>query len=506
MKNKTIYLMLLGGLVACNSGVPGDPAPTGDETAAKKAYPSEHGFGGKIISGVDDFLAQLEKLVTTQEELDALNDLGELASDDSTASRDEPLEAMELEDLVQAAGDLESEIAEDFAEMRAAEMAQIEGSTLEEALGKVAQAMETTGETTGDPGKETPAADGSATVAGKDEPTPGNSPTTAGGGSGGEQSSAQETQGDRSSDQSKPGGNAEAGGSPASSTVGDLQRYRGQMKEMGREATAHWTKAINMAHQASLLGGRGEDGQSAEAFQTGKSPGAKGTGGGRGGGVGGEDSGSKTSNQASDGTATAFKASTAGGSGLKGLKTKIPSELIKAKALPGRRFRQESQRQGWLFIDTWYVIGPWENRGRLAYEVTHPPEVEIDLDASYQDGKLIDPKGSERYPLRWTFVQSDIMRITPPNERGHSTYYAYTEVYFDEPARMLVAIATDDAARMWVNDQLVWEDQGLSGWHLNEGFRVIDFKQGFNKFLVRIENSPVLCEFSVLLCPPDQVK
>ena len=70
---------------------------------------------------------------------------------------------------------------------------------------------------------------------------------------------------------------------------------------------------------------------------------------------------------------------------------------------------------------------------------------------------------------------------------------------------MLVAIATDDAARMWVNDKLVWEDQGQSAWNLDEGFRVIDFKQGFNKILARIENSPTLCEFSVLLCPPDQV-
>jgi hypothetical protein len=102
-------------------------------------------------------------------------------------------------------------------------------------------------------------------------------------------------------------------------------------------------------------------------------------------------------------------------------------------------------------------------------------------------------------------VQSDIMRITPPNEQGHSTYYAFTEVYFDEPSRMLLAIATDDAARMWVNDELVWEDQGQSAWNLDEGFRVVDFKQGFNKFLIRIENSPTLCEYSVLLCPPEQV-
>jgi putative lipoprotein len=34
MKNKVIWLVLLSGLVACNSGVSGDPTPKGDETSA----------------------------------------------------------------------------------------------------------------------------------------------------------------------------------------------------------------------------------------------------------------------------------------------------------------------------------------------------------------------------------------------------------------------------------------------------------------------------------------
>jgi hypothetical protein len=98
------------------------------------------------------------------------------------------------------------------------------------------------------------------------------------------------------------------------------------------------------------------------------------------------------------------------------------------------------------------------------------------------------------------------MRLVPPEEEGNSTYYAFTEIYFEEATEMLLAIASDDAARMWVNDRLIWEDHGQSGWNLNEGFQRVAFKQGFNKFLVRIENGPVLCEFSVLLCPPDQVE
>jgi hypothetical protein len=103
--------------------------------------------------------------------------------------------------------------------------------------------------------------------------------------------------------------------------------------------------------------------------------------------------------------------------------------------------------------------------------------------------------------LKWKFVQSNQMKIKMPDEQSNSTYYCSTEVYFEEATEMLVAIASDDAARLWVNEKLVWEDRGWSAWDLSEGFRSILFKKGFNDVLVRLENFPVLCEFSVLLCP-----
>ncbi|MDA3963822.1 MAG: hypothetical protein PF961_23785 [Planctomycetota bacterium] len=31
---------------------------------------------------------------------------------------------------------------------------------------------------------------------------------------------------------------------------------------------------------------------------------------------------------------------------------------------------------------------------------------------------------------------------------------------------MLLAIASDDAAKVWINDTLAWQDTGLSAWRL----------------------------------------
>jgi hypothetical protein len=83
------------------------------------------------------------------------------------------------------------------------------------------------------------------------------------------------------------------------------------------------------------------------------------------------------------------------------------------------------------------------------------------------------------------------------------THDASTEVSFEEEADMLLAIAGNDAAKVWINGTLAWQDTGLSAWRLDEGFRKVSFKRGFNTVLVRIEQGPGVCHWSVLLCPTD---
>ena len=184
----------------------------------------------------------------------------------------------------------------------------------------------------------------------------------------------------------------------------------------------------------------------------------------------------------------------------------LDDRKIMAKALPGRRFTEKSLRSGWLYLDTWYLIGPWENRSNVNFEDKHQPEQEIDFDAVYEDGKFADrPEHSKRL-LKWEFYQSDSVRCQPPEVYGASTYYAYTEVWFEEDRDMLIAVASDDAASVWLNDKIIWQDRGQSAWQLGEGYRRVHFRKGYNDLLVRIENGPSHCVWSVLLCPPEIMK
>jgi hypothetical protein len=183
----------------------------------------------------------------------------------------------------------------------------------------------------------------------------------------------------------------------------------------------------------------------------------------------------------------------------------IDQGKIIRSAIPGRRFTEASPRKGWLYLDTWYVIGPWENHSKVDFSIKHPPEFGIDFDAKYYDGKFADQPDHPDKILQWEFYQSDQVRCQPPAVYGASTYYAYTDVWFEEARDMLIAVGSDDAASMWLNGQLVWQDTGQSSWQLGEGYRKVHFKEGYNDVMVRIENGPIHCLWSVVLCPPEML-
>ncbi len=187
----------------------------------------------------------------------------------------------------------------------------------------------------------------------------------------------------------------------------------------------------------------------------------------------------------------------------------INEQFINANVLPGRKFLSESIRSGWIYIDTWYVIGPWENSGAIDYKNLHPPEQEIDFDMEYKDGKK-DKDGLHR-ALKWRFMQSSSVRIIVPDEAEESTYYLYTDIYFERDTEMVTAFASDDAARVWITypsgrKLLVWEDNLRSSWKMNEIIKKILFRKGYNQILVRLENGPTYCAFSMIFCPTEKPK
>ncbi len=160
-----------------------------------------------------------------------------------------------------------------------------------------------------------------------------------------------------------------------------------------------------------------------------------------------------------------------------------PTIAKEVRPVPGRKVGEQGDATTWMAVNTWYIIGPWPNPGRANMDRSFPPENLVDLDATYigKDGRTI----------RWEFVQSDSPRglIVPTNSEEYGIWYACTELHFDRPRDLWVAMGSDDKGRLWINDVPVWvsADQHKN-WDPGEAYRRVHFQQGRNRILLRCEN------------------
>lgn len=182
----------------------------------------------------------------------------------------------------------------------------------------------------------------------------------------------------------------------------------------------------------------------------------------------------------------------------------IPGRVIGAGAVPGR----------WMFVDSWYLLGPFDNAGRANIEKQFPPETVVDLNATYA--------GKRGQPVRWDFFQSPQPRVVPPfdsfnplangssdggagafktRDLEYIIYYGYTELRAEQECDVWIAIGSDDFSKLWIEDQPVWASgKQQKSWRVDEGLRKVHLKKGVNRVLIRVENGHSQSEFSVAIC------
>ncbi|MEX2606103.1 MAG: hypothetical protein WD708_02060 [Kiritimatiellia bacterium] len=144
----------------------------------------------------------------------------------------------------------------------------------------------------------------------------------------------------------------------------------------------------------------------------------------------------------------------------------------------------------WMFVDTWYTIGPFPNPQRVNIHTKFPPETMVNLGAAYP--------GKNGREVRWEFLQSGIAKTPPRHAEPYAIYYAYTELWFDEDVDLWIAVGSDDKSNLWINNLPVWiSGEEEKKWRINEGFRKVYFKKGINRVLYRVENGPLGVYFSL---------
>jgi hypothetical protein len=173
-----------------------------------------------------------------------------------------------------------------------------------------------------------------------------------------------------------------------------------------------------------------------------------------------------------------------------------------ARSGPARRFSADAgaPTKGWTFVDSWYLLGPFDNPDRRNIHKQFPPDSLVDLDATYRSS-------ASSTPIQWNFYQGTEPKIEPRHLQGeYVIFYATTEIYFEQATDVWIAVGSDDRSDLWINDVRVWSSSDiLKAWRIDEGMRRVRFEAGRNKVLYRIENGNGPWAFSLCINLDNQV-
>ena len=162
-----------------------------------------------------------------------------------------------------------------------------------------------------------------------------------------------------------------------------------------------------------------------------------------------------------------------------------------------------------LYVDNWYLIGPFAGIGEASLSISHPPERAIDLDAVYA--------GKQGRPLRWAYQRFAAYPLIPPSPEGGSLYYGYTEIRLDQARSVWMSFGADDDAKVWINDEPAWVSSNankpwyfthfkfrtreIADFNLTEATRRVHLRKGRNRILFKLYNSSGATFFSLVIAP-----
>jgi hypothetical protein len=141
------------------------------------------------------------------------------------------------------------------------------------------------------------------------------------------------------------------------------------------------------------------------------------------------------------------------------------------------------------FLRDWYVIGPFDARGRKGFSAVYPPEKGVDLDA------VLEGKGDKK--LRWkreTVTEAATGRFPvlidlrkPLGDADDAVAYAWTAI--DVPREQAVEFrgSADDNLSVWVNGKREFGfEEYHNGVRLDRHRFVVKLKKGTNTILVKV--------------------
>ena len=128
-------------------------------------------------------------------------------------------------------------------------------------------------------------------------------------------------------------------------------------------------------------------------------------------------------------------------------------------------------------LGRWYTVGPFPaDDGNTAFATAFPPESGVDLAATYEAGLAWSPRDD--------LIDGAAVELSGEN----GATYLYREVYVPEARTLRLGFGSDDALRVWLNDQLVLDRNVQRGHAANADEVDLELEPGVNRLLCKVVN------------------
>ncbi|MFA6244157.1 MAG: DUF1549 domain-containing protein, partial [Candidatus Hydrogenedentales bacterium] len=129
-------------------------------------------------------------------------------------------------------------------------------------------------------------------------------------------------------------------------------------------------------------------------------------------------------------------------------------------------------------LGPWYVNGPFvAPDGKTAYETAYDPEKGVDLGATYEDQRM-----------KWV-VRPDLVDGVQQNLSGDvAATYLYRVVKSPSARQLRLALGSNDAVKVWVNDKVVLDKNVQRPIEPDQDVFAVNLEAGENRILMKVVN------------------
>lgn len=146
------------------------------------------------------------------------------------------------------------------------------------------------------------------------------------------------------------------------------------------------------------------------------------------------------------------------------------------------------------FFKKWFVLGPIpvseekttpdQNKQKKVFEAEPPFRIQ-DLSPTKSSHQI----GDKEYQWQLVASEDEILDLNQIyGETEFAEAYAWAEIYLSEQKNVVLGIGSDDGVRVWLNGQLIHQNQSARPVSKDQDLVPATFKKGKNQLLLKIQN------------------